>query len=356
MDTSSPEKTVAEAATSPKFLTSTSSFDVLDGETDTYVNMSEDSDEAEGVDVIGADEDKDGLLQWFRLTTGKIVRSQVFKRATFATILINSALMGIVTLDEMQGHQAALTLMNRLINLFRALFTVELFLDFAHYQKDAIFMGWIMFDVLIILLSWTVSISFLVMRSFRLIRSLRKASKFFELNLLVKAILKVTNKMAGVVVLVILVFYTFAVIFTGLYQDVNEWNAEENYFENLSKSTLTLFQIMTLDGWSDIAKDLMEVHPWSIALVLFFIFTSTGFLFSLVIAVMGEAFTSVANERMIKGFQIDGSASPKTSRGKDLIELENQVSSLSRKVDLLIKSQGALQQSLRKAAENNQQS
>mmetsp|Transcript_7291 Transcript_7291/g.9510 ORF Transcript_7291/g.9510 Transcript_7291/m.9510 type:complete len:364 (+) Transcript_7291:128-1219(+) len=321
---------------------------------DTYKNLSDGMDESvtEGIDVVGSEEGSDTFLQWSRLSVGKLVRSKEFKRGVLLAIFVNSILMGVATCDGVRNQKRLAHFLNFVIRGFRTAFTIEIVLDILHYQKEAFSMGWIFFDFIIIVLSWVASLSLLVLRSFRLIRSLRKASGIAELDHLVNALLKVIPKMTAVVFLICLVFYIFAVIFTDLYQDLYDVNdGSENYFANLGRSAFTLFQIMTLDGWSDIAKEVMEIHPWSCALFIFFIILTAFFFASLVIAVMGEAFSSVANERIVQALEINNDIGAKAITKKHLSKLESRVAKLSTTMELLLKAQENIQESIKHIAE-----
>jgi Ion transport protein len=75
----------------------------------------------------------------------------------------------------------------------------------------------------------------------------------------------VTPRMFAIWLLLCLVSYIFAVMFTQLFKDLYEQGAtgDVDYFGCMDKTFFTLFQIMTLDAWSDISRDGMAVYPWA---------------------------------------------------------------------------------------------
>ena len=297
----------------------------------------------DGIDVVSAAPTPETFWQRFSLWFGRIVRSHYFRRAVLLSILMNSILMGVATLDWIQ-EEDVFHVIDTIIRGFRILFTMEIAISMCHYQTAAFHMGWIVLDVIVIGLSWTVSISILILRSFRLIRAFRKASGDAELNHLVEALLQVIPKMTAVVFLLFLVFYMFAVIFTDLYQDLYAIQAVSyNYFGRVDRSAFTLFQIMTLDGWSDIAKEVMDVAPWSGVLMSLFIVFTTFVFGSLVIAVMGEALTTVSHKRMLKALEVDHANS---AQQQQLARLEVTVEKLNSTVEHLVLGQHLIQEAL----------
>merc|ERR1712228_184399 len=57
-------------------------------------------------------------------------------------------------------------------------------------------------------------------------------------------------------------------------------------FENIMNANLTFFQIMTGDGWSSLARPLIDHHPWTAGIFVAVIFTMVFGLLNLIIAVI----------------------------------------------------------------------
>ncbi|KAL7570222.1 hypothetical protein ACA910_020648 [Epithemia clementina (nom. ined.)] len=309
----------------------------------------------EGIDVVAAAPTPETFEERISVSTGRIVRSQPFKRLVLGAILMNAICMGAATVPWVQEHHYLFVFVNTSIYSFRVLFTMELFLSIGHYQTAAFYNGWIVLDVVVISLSWFVSLSLLVLRAFRLIRALRKASGVAELNHLVEALLQVIPKMSAVLFLIGLVFYMFAVIFTDLYQySYNSYEVSYNYFGRIDRSAFTLFQIMTLDGWAVIANELMSVYPWSGLLIVLFILLTSFFFGALVIAVMGEGLTNVANMRLLKALEEDHNtplAKSTQQQEQQIYRLESTIQKLSNTVDRLLASQLSMQEALKQLSQ-----
>jgi voltage-gated sodium channel len=90
---------------------------------------------------------------------------------------------------------------------------------------------------------------------------------------------------SSVVALLFLVFYVFAVMGTKLYGD-----AAPEAFGTLSRSMFTLFQVMTLDGWStDVVRPMMEANPYVWVFFLPFILVTSFAVLNLFIAIIVNA-------------------------------------------------------------------
>ncbi len=71
---------------------------------------------------------------------------------------------------------------------------------------------------------------------------------------------------------------------------------EEDYFSRLDLSLFTLFQLMTLDGWTDIVRTTMVTYSWSwIPLVIYILLTGIV-VTNIVIAIICDSILSMHNE------------------------------------------------------------
>jgi len=300
----------------------------------------------DGIDILGAEPSPTNFREWSHQRSGRIITSRRFKRCVLTLILINSLLLGVATWDIVRDNEKLSRILDRIFQFFLLLFTVEVLAEFAYYQHKILQMGWVLFDIGVLTLSWFLGTTWLVLRAFRLIRALRKASGLVELKLLVKALLKGVPKMLAIVVLFLVLFYIFAVIFTDFYQDVyndNKDEISENYFGRLDRTAFTLFRVMTLDDWSSIAKEIMQVYRWSWTVFLSFIVTSL-FFGSLIVGVVVDSVQSVSQERLWKSFQDANDIQP--SNTKEMQRFERKLDDLSNTVDQLVRMQLAMQESL----------
>ena len=91
--------------------------------------------------------------------------------------------------------------------------------------------------------------------------------------------------MGSIVVLMLLVFYVFSVMATGLFGE-----AFPEWFGSLGASSYSLFQIMTLESWSmGIVRPVMEAFPWAWAFFIPFIMSTTFTVLNLFIGIIVSA-------------------------------------------------------------------
>jgi len=117
-----------------------------------------------------------------------------------------------------------------------------------------------------------------ILRLLRVLRILRLFSFFTTLIMLTRAIGKAFQVVCSLGVLVAVMDYVFAIFLTQVVgQHAEDWASVgkqaliEKWFGNIGASMRTLFDIMTLDEWSDVVVALSEVLP---SFPIFIFFTS----------------------------------------------------------------------------------
>jgi voltage-gated sodium channel len=158
---------------------------------------------------------------------------------------------------------------------FTTMFVVELLTKMFAFGRDFFKFGWNIFDFFVILIGvleaclsvatmvGTVDDDFMiaavptmrVLRVMRVLRALRLVNIFTDLSILVKASAIALRPAAWVVFLGALCTYFFSILTTQLFgqcdasQAVNHAKLVE-WFGTVPRSMFSLFQIMTLEGWS----------------------------------------------------------------------------------------------------------
>ena len=180
----------------------------------------------------------------------RITNSSFFQNLVIVLILITGILSGVETyLGADAASQRWLDLVQSVILGF---FVVEIVLRvLAHGSRPWMYFtnGWNVFDFLIVLvclLPLDAQFSS-VLRMARLVRTLRLVTILPRLQLLVGALLKSIPSLGYIGILLGLHFYMYAVIGTFLFRD-----NDPLHFGSLHKSFLTLFQVLTLEGWNDL--------------------------------------------------------------------------------------------------------
>jgi voltage-gated sodium channel len=117
---------------------------------------------------------------------------------------------------------------------------------------------------------------------------LRLVSVSPQLRKVVGALLGAIPGLSSIIVILLLLFYVFAVMATGLFAArFPEW------FGSVGESMYSLFQIMTLESWSmGIVRPVMEVYPYAWVFFIPFIVIATFTMLNLFIAIIVNALQS----------------------------------------------------------------
>jgi voltage-gated sodium channel len=213
-----------------------------------------------------------------RELAGRWIESAPVQRFIIALILINAVILGLETSGRVMAVAGgALKLADRLI---LAVFVVEILIKFYAQRLGFFRRPWNVFDFIVVGIALVpTSGPFSVLRVLRLLRLVSLVPK---LRFIAEALLKAVPGITSIFALLLLMFYVFAVIATGLFgEDFPDW------FGSLGGSMYTLFQVMTLESWSmGIARPVMELHPYAWVFFVPFILLATFTVLNLFIAVI----------------------------------------------------------------------
>ena len=176
----------------------------------------------------------------------------------------------------------ATTLLLALDKLCLAVFLLELVVKMQAYRGRFWRSGWNVFDFLVVGVALVPGAGlWAVLRSLRVLRVLRLLTVVPALRKVVAAFLHAIPGLGGVTVVMAIFLYTAAVLATNLFgADYPEW------FGGLGRSLFSLFQILTLEGWADMARAIMETHPWAPAFFIPFILIATFTVLNLFIGII----------------------------------------------------------------------
>ncbi len=216
-----------------------------------------------------------------RQRLGDWVESRSVQGFVVAVILINAVVLGLETSAAAMARVGWLLIA---IDKFCLLvFVVELSIKI--YARRLAFWrsGWNVFDFLVVAVALVPGAGpWAVLRSLRVLRVLRLLTVIPQLRRVVAAFLHSIPGLSGVVFVMIIFFYTAAVLATNLFGGTHpEW------FGGVGRSLFSLFQIMTLESWSmGIVRPVMEVHPWAWAFFVPFIVIATFTILNLFIGII----------------------------------------------------------------------
>lgn len=132
-----------------------------------------------------------------------------------AMIVINSIMMGISTYDVISENDALKTAFETTDKVFLIIFTVELVLNLFHLGMKSINDRWFMFDLIIIVLSWSPLDG--PLQAIRAFRTLRLVSRIEMFKDVIEKIGCVVPKMGSVGLLLAFILFIFSILFTELF-------------------------------------------------------------------------------------------------------------------------------------------
>lgn len=222
------------------------------------------------------------------------IDSAPVQRAIIALVVLNAVTLGLETVPPVAAVAGdALRLADRVL---LAVFVVELGLKILGHGRRFFASGWNVFDFAVVAVALVPASGPLsVFRALRVLRILRVISAVPKLRVVVESLVRSLPGMGAISLLLFLFFYVFAVVATKLF------GAEfPHWFGSLWISAFSLFQVMTLEGWADIAREVMAAYPaawlFFVAFILMSTFTVLNLFIGLIVKAMEEPIGSAAQE------------------------------------------------------------
>ncbi|WP_127145646.1 ion transporter [Pelagibacterium montanilacus] len=216
-----------------------------------------------------------------------LVSSRRWEQWIITIIIINAVTLGLETVPEVMARAGGL--LETFDRIILAIFIVEIALRLYAFGFRFFRDPWSIFDFTIVAIALIpASGPFTVLRALRILRVLRLISVVPSLRRVVGGLISALPGLGSIVVLLLLVFYVFAVMATKLFgASFPDW------FGSIGASFYSLFQIMTLESWSmGIVRPVMEIYPWAWAFFVPFIactaFTVLNLFIGVIVSAMQE--------------------------------------------------------------------
>ena len=210
-----------------------------------------------------------------------------FRHFITGLIIFNAIVLGILTYRHSLPHDLVVGL--EAIDLaVTYIFALEIFLKLVVYRLQFFRMGWNWFDFIVVGISLIPGAgAFSVLRALRVLRVLRLLHVVPVMRRITEALLKALPGMGAIVAVLALVTYVASVMATNMYGNTETEDVRE-LFGDLPRSALSLFQVMTMDGWrfEVVQKVIDDGHPWAWLFFLIFIFVASFAILNLFIALV----------------------------------------------------------------------
>jgi voltage-gated sodium channel len=262
----------------------------------------------------------------------KIANNKFFQNSIILVILLTALLVGLETYNGL--YEPHKTTFETIDHVIQAIFTIEIairILAYGRYPYRFFKNGSNVIDFLI------TAIFYLplggayasVFRLLRIIRIFRLITVLPQLQIIIGALMKTIPSMGWVTLLLLIDMYIFAVLGSVLFG-----KNDPEHFGDLGLSLLTLFQVITLEGWVDVMKNQGGgfVPP---LYFISFILIGTMIILNLFIGVVTSGFDEVKKE--IESDLDKTTKSPPVK--KELIQISEQLDLLRKRMDVLINAE-----------------
>jgi voltage-gated sodium channel len=186
----------------------------------------------------------------------KITANKTFNAFIFILILSSAIIIGIETYTEIATrHRLILIFLDKFIILC---FTLEIGLKIVSHGKKPwnFFLDpWNVFDFVIVAICLVPAGDthfFAAFRILRVLRILRMITFLPKLRLIIGALVKSIPSMGYIILLIAILFYVYAIVGVFVFGA-----ADPTHFGDLHHTLVTLFKVLTLEGWTDIMNPLI---------------------------------------------------------------------------------------------------
>lgn len=248
----------------------------------------------------------------------KLVEAPWFAKIIMILIIINALTLGMETYPVLAAKYGAL--LKAIDHAILWVFVAEIALKLAAYRLAFFRDPWSIFDTLVVGIAFVpAQEAFSVLRAVRVLRVLRLISIFPRLRRVLGGLVVAIPGIGSIGAILAIIFYVFAVMSTKLFGA-----AYPALFGTLEASMFSLFQIMTLEGWGDMVREIAETHGFAKPFFIIYILIATFTVLNLFIAVIVDA------------MQRENQAEEKQEQ--DAIKrIEKELAHLHRKIDTLRK-------------------
>jgi voltage-gated sodium channel len=258
----------------------------------------------------------------------RLVNANWFRSAILGVIIFNAICLGLDT--DPAVHARFGPLLDRIDLLVTVIFVVEIGLKLYAERWRFFRTGWNVFDFVIVGISMIALFTtddgaagaISILRVLRIFRVFRLFGALPALRRVVNALFKSIPGISAIVAVLALLFYVFAVMAVQLFSAT----APEQ-FGDMPTALLSLFQLMTLDGWSsEIVRPILTDHPWAWLFFIPFIFLASFAILNLFIAVIVEALQQeqIAKTEEIKEELVDEIEETKVELHEEIDEVQER--------------------------------
>lgn len=253
----------------------------------------------------------------------------LFQRTIIGVILFNAVVLGIQTIEGLGPD--LMSLLNMLDDLCLAIFCVELTLKLAGQRLSFFRDGWNVFDFTVVAVALVpASGPLAILRAMRVFRVLRLVTTVPSMRRVMNGMFAAIPGAASVAGVLLVMFYAAAIMATNFFSQADPAN-----FGDLGVTFFTLFQFLTMEGWPDVARPLMEKMPQAWLFIIPFIMLTTLTTLNLLFGIIVDAMEQAKEEETRETLAEQGIDAPAESAEMRLAVIEQEVLHIRAKIAAL---------------------
>lgn len=227
----------------------------------------------------------------------RVADSPHFQQFILGVIVLAAILIGVETSPALTARYGEL--LGAAEITIQVIFVAEIVIRLlACWPRPGSFFtnGWNVFDFAVVTASLLPQAGpfAMVARLARLMRVTRLVSAFPELRLIIGTMIKSIPSMGHVIVLLSMLLYVYAVLGFHFFRE-----ADPAHWGSLGTAILTLFQMLTLEGWVELQAAVIDAQPWAWIFFISFVFVAVFVVVNLFIAVVINNLEAVKHEQQI---------------------------------------------------------
>ena len=265
----------------------------------------------------------------WKIRFNQIKSHKVFEISIITIIVISAIAVGARSYPLTPATLQTLAIIDYAITI---VFCVEIGIRMLAEERvpDFFRSGWNIFDFTIVAVS-VIPITGMqavwVARLLRIFRVLRLIVYVSELRRIIDTLLKALPRIGYVLLLMFVLMYMYGTLGNMYFKEINPvlWG-------NVSISMLTLFRVLSLEDWTDVMYETMEVYPLSWIYYVTFIFLITFIFLNIMVAIVIDIWLTDSSdlEKNLQGG--DGASLNSASPSPRMETLENRVELLEQTV------------------------
>ena len=228
----------------------------------------------------------------------RIAGSKRFQLTIFGVIVLNAIVLGLDTYDSVDERWGdTLFLLNE---IFLGIFIVEILIRISAYgnrPQDYFKDRWNVFDFIVVFAVFIPGVreNATLLRLVRLLRVVRVISVLPDLRVLISGMGKAMKPIGSMAAMTLLLLFVYGMIGVQLFGDEipERWG-------NIGSAMLTLFTVLTLEGWNEILFRAQEVTQFAWVFLVSFVLLASFLVINILIAVIINSVEEAREEERVE--------------------------------------------------------